>query len=51
MSEIYDRPVEIYAYAAEPMRTFHEAGEGPPIRLSYHGKAHYNSVSNASLTI
>jgi OTU domain-containing protein 5 len=24
MSEIYDRPIEIYAYRAEPMRTFHE---------------------------
>ena len=24
MSEIYDRPIEIYAYRAEPLRTFHE---------------------------
>jgi OTU domain-containing protein 5 len=24
MSEIYDRPIEIYAYRSEPMRTFHE---------------------------
>ena len=24
MSEIYNRPIEIYAYRAEPMRTFHE---------------------------
>ena len=24
MSEIYNRPIEIYAYSAEPMRTFHE---------------------------
>jgi OTU domain-containing protein 5 len=24
ISEIYDRPVEIFAYRAEPMRTFHE---------------------------
>lgn len=24
MSEIYDSPIEIYAYRAEPMRTFHE---------------------------
>ena len=30
------------------MRTFHEADPNipiPPIRLSYHGQAHYNSVS------
>jgi len=24
LSEIYNRPIEIYAYSAEPMRTFHE---------------------------
>ena len=27
MSEIYDRPIEIYAYDTKPMKTFHEAGE------------------------
>ena len=25
MSEIYDRPIEIYAYDTKPMKTFHEA--------------------------
>ena len=53
LSEIYERPIEIYAYRAEPMRTFHEedqaiggASLGPrnPIRLSYHGNEHYNSI-------
>ena len=49
MSEVYDRPIEIYAYRAEPMRTFHEEQNGQgnlkePIRLSYHGNEHYNSV-------
>eukprot|EP00347_Sterkiella_histriomuscorum_P013052 403366200 len=45
MSEIYNRPIEIYAYSAEPMRTFHEQdGSNEPIRLSYHGKSHYNSI-------
>jgi OTU domain-containing protein 5 len=50
MSEIYDRPIEIYAYRAEPMRTFHEDQKNHgihqrrPIRLSYHGNEHYNSV-------
>lgn len=24
ISEIYDRPVEIYAYSKDPMRTYHE---------------------------
>jgi OTU domain-containing protein 5 len=24
LSEIYGRPIEIYAYSAQPMRTFHE---------------------------
>ena len=44
MTEIYDRPVEIYAYDNRPMRTFHEAApstekDAPiPFRLSYHGR-------------
>jgi OTU domain-containing protein 5 len=45
MSEIYDRPFYIYAYSATPMRTFHESeGTLPPIRVSYHGQCHYNSI-------
>lgn len=45
MSEIYDRPFHIYTYSATPMRTFHEIeGHLAPIRVSYHGKCHYNSV-------
>ena len=46
MSEIYNRPIEIYAYSSEPMRTFHEINiyKTEPIRLSYHGMCHYNSV-------
>ena len=28
LSEIYDRPIELYAYSKEPMRTFHEQ-QGP----------------------
>ncbi|CAG9326059.1 unnamed protein product [Blepharisma stoltei] len=45
MSELYDRSIEIYAYANQPMRTFHESyGEGTPIRLAYHGRSHYNSI-------
>ena len=47
LSEIYDRPIELYAYSKVPMRTFHEShgSEGTqPIRLSYHGKSHFNSI-------
>lgn len=46
MSEIYDRPIEIYAYSAKPMRTFHETSQSqvPPIRLSYFGGKHYDSI-------
>jgi len=46
LSEIYNRSIEIYAYSSEPMRTFHEVNTNNqnPIRLSYHGASHYNSV-------
>jgi hypothetical protein len=45
MSEIYNRPVEVYAYSHKPLRTYQkEASEQPPIRLSYHFRSHYNSV-------
>ena len=46
LSEIYGRPIEIYSYSNQPMRTFHEHcdSEIEPIRLSYHGKSHYNAV-------
>jgi OTU domain-containing protein 5 len=45
LSEIYNRPIEIYAYSNTPMRTFHEQiGGAEPFRLSYHGRSHYNSV-------
>lgn len=47
MSEIYDRPIEVYAYSTQSMRTFHEQNDErkrEPIRLSYHGQSHFNSV-------
>ena len=52
MSELYHRPVEIWAYdpqiGARKLRTFHEATSAtnplPPIRLSYYGGSHYDSV-------
>lgn len=45
VSEIYARPIEIYAYANTPLRTFHEMANGRgPLRLAYHGGSHYNSI-------
>ena len=46
LSEIYNRSIEIYMHSSKPMRTFHETAflRGDPMRLSYHGKSHYNSV-------
>ena len=61
LSEIYNRPIEIYSNSTKPLKTFHEnknefKTEGNekinndlndfvmPIRISYHGKNHYNSI-------
>jgi OTU domain-containing protein 5 len=52
ISEIYNRPIEIYSGSEKPLRCFHEDSsnnknsgiEVTPIRISYHGKKHYNSV-------
>lgn len=46
MSEIYDRPIEIYAYSNKPMKIFHENDDQEePFRLSYHGESHYNAIT------
>uniref|UniRef100_A0A8R1XXM6 ubiquitinyl hydrolase 1 n=1 Tax=Onchocerca volvulus TaxID=6282 RepID=A0A8R1XXM6_ONCVO len=51
ISEIFSRPIEIYEYCTEPRNISSSrldsspSGEpNPPIRLSYHGAVHYNSV-------
>ncbi|KAI6176182.1 Deubiquitinating enzyme A [Aphelenchoides bicaudatus] len=52
ISEIFLRPIEVFEYDTQPINTFHpisrEANnrqqENPPIRLSYHGSVHYNSI-------
>ncbi|GFR98402.1 OTU domain-containing protein 5 [Elysia marginata] len=46
MTELFNRPVEVYQYSLEPMNTFDTAykTDNPPIRLSYHGNVHYNSI-------
>jgi len=49
ISEIYDRPVEIYAYDTIPRNTFSNENRNrtakPPLRLSYHFNSHYNSIT------
>ena len=62
LSEVYDMPIEIYAYSTHPLRTYShyedgssEAGSAvgvagvrrPVMRLSYHFASHYNSVVEA----
>jgi hypothetical protein len=70
VSELYNRPIEIYTHSIKPLKTFHEGEESYkrnyerseyltenniykeyytkmtsyPIKLSYHGRAHYNSI-------
>ena len=61
ISEIYNRPIEIYCGSDKPLKTFHENVNEfnlkkendekdkdkikiSPIRISYHGKEHYNSI-------
>lgn len=51
ISEIFSRPIEIYEYCVEPKNIFNpridpssSSQPNPPIRLSYHGAIHYNSV-------
>jgi hypothetical protein len=50
LCELYDRPAEIYAFdpveGARKLRVFHSARADarPPIRLSYFGGGHYDSV-------
>ena len=56
MSELYDRPVILYAYdavtGATIRRTFHEdnsTAHGPAITLSYYsGGTHYDSIVHQS---
>lgn len=46
IAEIYNRPIEVYEYSLEPKNTFQAEfqTDNEPIRLSYHGRMHYNSV-------
>jgi OTU domain-containing protein 5 len=49
LSELYDRPVEVWMHdpvsGAKVLKRLHEAREGvAPIRLSYYGGGHYDSI-------
>lgn len=46
ISEIYNRPIEVYVNDDKPIRTFHEDNDGSvfPIRVSYQGSCHYDSI-------
>lgn len=46
LSEMYNRTIEVYKYSLDPINTFHASYQSDyePIRLSYHGNIHYNSV-------
>ena len=46
LSEIYNRPIEIYVNVDKPIRSFCNDGDKTryPIKISYHGNKHYNSI-------
>ncbi|XP_025418279.1 OTU domain-containing protein 5-B-like isoform X2 [Sipha flava] len=48
MSELYNRPIEVYCYDIEPINIFNRANTSEtlnaPIRLSYQRGSHYNSI-------
>ncbi|XP_060079189.1 OTU domain-containing protein 5-like [Ylistrum balloti] len=45
ISEVFNRPIEVYQYSIEPINTFSctYKTENEPIRISYHRNTHYNS--------
>lgn len=47
LSEIYNRPIQVYHYTAEPINVENcQKTDNEPIRLSYHRNSHYNSIVN-----
>ncbi|CAF3576600.1 unnamed protein product [Rotaria socialis] len=46
LSELYNRPIEVYEYSTEPINIVHGMykTDNEPIRLSYHCGVHYNSI-------
>jgi len=56
ISEIYNKPIEIYAYSNEPLKIYSNDVKNlpnnsnrSPIRLSYHFNGHYNSIINPNI--
>ena len=48
LSEIYDRPIQIFAYSLQPLKTFNvRSRDKAPIKLSYHCQSHYNCIIGA----
>jgi len=47
VSELYARPVRVFAYSTTPMKSYGSISSGKPsINLSYHFQSHYNSLIN-----
>jgi len=47
MSELYGRPVQVYAYSTTPMKSYGSTTSGKTaITLTYHFNSHYNSLVN-----
>lgn len=47
MSEIFNRPIQVYHYSSEPINIENcQKTDNEPIRLSYHRNTHYNSIVN-----
>ena len=46
MSELYNRPFEVYEYSINPVRCISKSENANriPIRISYHRKCHFNSL-------
>eukprot|EP01097_Dermamoeba_algensis_P009950 TRINITY_DN7172_c0_g1_i1.p1 TRINITY_DN7172_c0_g1~~TRINITY_DN7172_c0_g1_i1.p1 ORF type:complete len:450 (+),score=112.76 TRINITY_DN7172_c0_g1_i1:116-1465(+) len=45
LSELIERPIEVYNYDTIPMNTFQDrVGSERPVRISYHNNNHYNSL-------
>jgi len=55
MSELYNRPIHIYCYSAEPINIFQSVSRSNheiavPLRLSYQRGIHYNSIVDPNST-
>ncbi|MES1908094.1 MAG: hypothetical protein MHM6MM_001096 [Cercozoa sp. M6MM] len=45
LSELYQRPVHVFAYSTTPLHTFSAGLQAvTPLRLSYHCRSHYNAI-------